>query len=63
MALALPTAHDADAANLDPGGAAASGGRTMDHQPVTPRPDFIISAVLIAVLALAAGGVMVFAQH
>lgn len=35
----------------------------MDHQPVTPRPDFIISAVLIAVLALAAGGVMVFAQH
>jgi len=33
----------------------------MHAEPVTPRAHFIISAVLIAVLMLAAGGVMVFA--
>ena len=33
----------------------------MNAQPVMPRAHFIISAVLIAVLVLAAGGVMVFA--
>jgi hypothetical protein len=61
MLLAHWQIHDADAATFKPGGAADAGGPKMDHQTVIPRPDFIISAVLIAVLVLAAGGVMVFA--
>jgi hypothetical protein len=60
MALALRRVRN-EAATTEPGGAAVTGGPKMDHQTVVPRADFIISAVLIAVLVLAAGGVMVFA--
>jgi len=60
MGLAFRYAHCAPAAPVNRGGRADEG-EEMNAEPVTPRAHFIISAVLIAVLVLAAGGVMVFA--
>jgi len=61
MGLAQSSLHRAHAAPKKPGGGADEGEETMNAEPVTTRAHFIISAVLIAVLVLAAGGVMVFA--